>query len=272
MPKPSPLRNTVPTALFSATPDSQLLFRMSGMTDEAADQFNALVDARGKRDWAGCVELVAREGIEPVFAGCKSAVMRNNLLYIRESMADVLAYLYRERLLASTHVADVSTLCRRMEQRNPLGWRMRGLYEKVVKDFLCAAIFGMSASRPWDGRERIGSSFAAALTGDGILCCPACDRERLRDFLFRNATVERVSCEKYRWGYVERDGSGRYVLPLNASVRLRVPATRTRPTARPATAPWTTLRDNALLIRVTSAYQRRARAEPAPRAGMPEIR
>lgn len=224
MPKPSPLPDPVPE-LFSATSDSQLLFHMSGMTDESASVFNALVDARGRRDWAGCVELVTREGIEPVFAGCKSAVMRNNLLYIRESMADVLAYLYCERLLANTHVTVVSTLCRRMEVRNPLGWRMRGLYEKVVKDFLCAAFFGMSASRPWDGHEHVGRSFAAALTSDGILCYPAYDRERLRDFLFRNALVVRVSCERYRWGYVERDGSGRYVLPLNAAVRLRVPVT-----------------------------------------------
>ncbi len=143
------------TALYAPDADSQLLFDMRGMTDASMEMFNSLVDPSGKRRWAECVWLIAEEGIDPIFIGCKTEALENNLLFIRESMADVLAWMFRERLLVDTERKSVSGLCKRMAERNPLGFPSSHLYEKAVKDFLFATFAGMTGSRPWNGEERV---------------------------------------------------------------------------------------------------------------------
>ena len=224
LPSSSPLPNPadlvpVPDDLFSATPSSQLLFHMQGMTDETMGEFNAPHDARGNRNWAGCVKLGACEGIDPTFIGCKSVSMEDNLFCIRESMADVLAWMYRERPLMDTGTKGVAALCARMARVNPLGWRQPRLYEKVVKDFLFASFSGMTGSRPWDGSEQVNGGYVVVLPDGEVLCYHASDREQFRDYLFHNTFIEYVSCKKFQWGYVEKDDQGHYVLPLNAAVR-----------------------------------------------------
>ena len=221
-PLPNPARlKPVPKELFSATPDSQLLFDMRGMTDDTMSEFNSLRDARGNRNWTSCVDLVAHEGIDPVFMRCKSETMESNLFCIRESMAEVLAWMYRERLLVNTDTKDVDALCERMKRADPLGWQLPRLCEKVVKDFLFASFSGMTASRPWDGSEQANGGYIVVRPNGKVLCYHASDRERFRDYLLHNTFIEYVSCKKYHWGYVEKDSCGRYVLPLNAAVRFR---------------------------------------------------
>lgn len=214
-----------PPTLFNAGTGSQLLYDMQGMNDETMERFNSLLDERDNRDWAGCVQLVSSEGINPVFIRCKNVTLENNLLYIRESMVDVLAWLYRERLLIDTSVRQLDRLCERMEERNPLGYRIPGLYEKVVKDFLFASFSGMTGSRPWDGSEQVNGGYVVVLPSGEVLCYHANDREQFRDYLLHNTFIEYVSCKKYRWGYVEKDEQNRYVLPLNAAIRFtKVPS------------------------------------------------
>ena len=209
-----------PPTLFNAGTSSQLLFEMRGMDDGRARKFNSFVDAGGHRAWADCVAFLKSEGIEPVFVGPASESMESNLLFIRESMADVLAWMYRERLLVDTSCTGIRELCERMAESNPLGFRIPGLYEKAVKDFLFATFSGMTASRPWDGTEQVNGGYIVVLPSGDVLCYHANDREDFRDYLYRNTYLEYVSCTKYRWGYVEKTAKG-YVLPLNASVRFK---------------------------------------------------
>ena len=108
-----------------------------------------------------------------------------------------------------------------MAIEDPCGYGIPELYEKVVKDFLFATFSGMTGSRPWDGREEVNGGYIVVLPDGQVLCYHASDREQFRDYLFRNTFVEYVSCKKYRWGFVERDDYGRYVLPLNAAIRFK---------------------------------------------------
>ena len=204
--------------LYTADANSQLRYEMVGMDDGLATRFNRLVDDRGRRDWSGCVDMLSRNGIEARFIGCRSETLEDNLLFVRESMPHVLAWIFRERLLVDPDMRTLGALCRKMTSENPLGYRMPSLYEKVIKDFLFASLSGMTGSRPWDGVERANGSHAVVLPDGGVRCHHAGERERLREYLLQNTSVMRVDCEKFKWGFVHKDGTGRYVLPLNAAV------------------------------------------------------
>ena len=204
--------------LYDADANSQLLYEMVGMDDELATRFNRLVDDRGRRDWPGRVDMLRQNGIEAKFIGCRSETLEDNLLFVRESMPHVLAWIFRERLLVDLGTRTLVALCRKMASENPLGYRMPSLYEKVVKDFLFASFSGMTGSRPWTGVEANGSHVVVLPDGE-VRCHHASEREQLREYLLQNTYVERVDCEEFRWGFVRKDESGRYVLPLNAAVR-----------------------------------------------------
>ena len=207
-----------PPALYNADAKSQLLYEMVGMDDGLAARFNRLVDDRGRRDWSRCVAMLRQNGIEARFIGCRSEALEDNLLFVRESMPHVLAWIFRERLLVDSGTRTLGALCRKMASENPLGYRMPSLYEKVIKDFLFASFSGMTGSRPWDGIERASGSHIVVLSDGEVRCHHASEREQLREYLLQNTSVERVDCEKFTWGFVHKDGSGRYVLPLNAAV------------------------------------------------------
>ena len=208
-----------PPALYNGDADSQLLYEMVGMDDGLATRFNRLVDDRGRRDWPGCVDMLSRNGIEVRFIGCRSEALEDNLLFVRDSMPHVLAWIFRERLLVDPGTRTLGALCRKITSENPLGYRMPSLYEKVIKDFLFASFSGMTGSRPWDGVERANGSHVVVLPDGEVRCHHASEREQLREYLLQSTSVERVDCEKFTWGFVHKDGSGRYVLPLNAAVR-----------------------------------------------------
>ena len=204
--------------LYDADADSQLLYEMVGMDDGLAIRFNRLVDDRGRHDWSGCVDILRQNGIEARFIGCRIEALKDNLLFVRESMPHVLAWIFRERLLVNPDMRTLDALCSKMASEDPLGYRMPSLYEKVMKDFLFASFCGMTVSRPWDGIERVNGSHIVVLPNGEALGCHAGNRERLREYLLRNTSVEHVSCEEFGWGFVHEDGPGRYVLPLNAAV------------------------------------------------------
>lgn len=205
--------------LFNAGTSSQLLFWMQGMDDEDAALFNSLVGNNGKREWSKCVQLIADREIEPTFIGTQFGVFRDNLLMIRESMAGLLACMYREALLVDRSCVGVKDLCDKIAEQNPLDFNNTKLYEKAIKDFLFASFAGMTAGRSWDGEEQVNGGYIVVLPDGEVLCYHANDRERFRDYLLENTFVEYVSCKKYHWGFVSRDEEGRHVLPVNASIR-----------------------------------------------------
>lgn len=204
--------------LFNAGATSQLLFRMDGMTDNIAKEFNDAMTERGTRDWTRACRIVAHNNIEPVFVGTQYPTLSGNLMYIRETMEQLLAEIYKRGVLLDREHNGVKEICESIAKDDPLGYGNRELYEKVVKDFLFASFSGMTAGTKWDGTEQVNGGYIVVLDDGEVLCYHANDREEFRDYLFKQTFIEYVSCKKYAWGYVYKDG-GDWMLPLNASVR-----------------------------------------------------
>lgn len=205
--------------LYNAGTSTQFLFELRGMTDELMDEFNGLKKNDGNRDWQACAALYKREGMEAAFLRTENPVTSDNMLYIRESMTALMACIYKHRLLEDTSCQSLHEICRWLKERNPLSYPDTNLYEKVLKDFLFASFAGMTGGTRWDGTEQINGGYIVVKPSGEVLCYHSSDREQFRDYLLRQTYIEYVSCKKFRWGYVKRDEQGRYILPLNGSVR-----------------------------------------------------
>jgi len=211
--------------LFNAGSSSQFMFRVHGCDDEKAEYFNGIKDDKGNRGWNKCKSYMKENGMTLEFTDTKNPVYHNNLVLIRESMPDILAWCAKDRLFDSDKNYEVMETVERLIKKNPLQIPSPDVfYEKVMKDFLMAGFTGMTASSVWDGREQVNGGYIVVMEDGDVLCYHSNDRESFRDYLYRNVRFEYVSTEKYKWGFIEKREDG-YYLPLNMSVRFN---TRTR--------------------------------------------
>lgn len=204
--------------LFNAGSSSQFLYKLSGMTDVLMNEFNSISD-NGGRGWSKCKAYLREHNISMEFSRTKNPIYNDNLFLIRESMSQIMAWCVKDRLIDSPKDYEVMETVGRMITVNPLNVPNPQIYyEKAIKDFLMAGFTGMTAGKPWDGREQVNGGYISVMDDGDVLCYHSNDREAFRDYLYRNTHFEYVASEKYVWSRIEKI-DGEYYLPLNISIR-----------------------------------------------------
>lgn len=204
--------------LFNAGSSSQYLYRLSGCNDAMMKEFNAITK-NGGRGWSKCKTYLAGHGISMEFAHTQNPIYNDNLFLIRESMAKIMAWCVKDRLIDSAGHFEVMETTERMIAANPLEVPGANVYyEKAIKDFLMAGFTGMTAGKKWDGREQVNGGYIVVMDDGDVICYHSNDRESFRDYLYRNTYFEYVSADKYAWSRIIKI-EGEYYLPLNVSVR-----------------------------------------------------
>ena len=204
--------------LFNAGSSSQYLYKLTGCNDAMMDEFNAITENDG-RGWSKCKTYLADHGITMEFARTQNPIYNDNLFLVRESMAKIMAWCVKDRLIDSSGHFEVMETVERMIAANPLGVPgARVYYEKAIKDFLMAGFTGMTAGKEWDGKEQVNGGYIVVMDDGDVICYHSSDRESFRDYLYRNTHFEYVSADKYVWSRIIKI-DGEYYLPLNLSVR-----------------------------------------------------
>ena len=204
--------------LFNAGSSSQYLYKLTGCNDAMMDEFNAITENDG-RGWSKCKTYLADHGITMEFARTQNPIYNDNLFLVRESMAKIMAWCVKDRLIDSPGHFEVMETVERMIAANPLGVPgARVYYEKAIKDFLMAGFTGMTAGKEWDGKEQVNGGYIVVMDDGDVICYHSSDRESFRDYLYRNTHFEYVSADKYVWSRIIKI-DGEYYLPLNLSVR-----------------------------------------------------
>ena len=207
-----------PPTLFNAGSSSQFLYKLSGCNDKLMEEFNAITD-NGGRGWAKCKAYLIENGITMEFAHTQNQIYNDNLFLVRESMAKIMAWCVKDRLIDSTGHFEVMETVERMIAANPLKVPAPQVYyEKAIKDFLMAGFTGMTAGKVWDGREQVNGGYIVVMDDGDVICYHSNDRESFRDYLYRNTFFEYVSADKYVWSRIIKI-ENEYYLPLNVSVR-----------------------------------------------------
>ena len=204
--------------LFNAGSSSQYLYKLTGCNDAMMDEFNAITE-NGGRGWSKCKAYLSDHGISMEFARTQNPIYNDNLFLVRESMAKIMAWCVKDRLIDSPGHFEVMETVERMIAANPLGVPgARVYYEKAIKDFLMAGFTGMTAGKEWDGKEQVNGGYIVVMDDGDVICYHSSDRESFRDYLYRNTHFEYVSADKYLWSRIINI-DGEYYLPLNLSVR-----------------------------------------------------
>lgn len=204
--------------LFNAGSSSQFLYKLTGCDDVMMNEFNAITE-NGGRGWSKCKTYLDDHDITMDFARTQNPIYNDNLFLVRESMAKIMAWCVKDRLIDSSGHFEVMETVERMIEANPLGVPgARVYYEKAIKDFLMAGFTGMTAGKEWDGKEQVNGGYIVVMDDGDVICYHSNDRESFRDYLYKNTHFEYVSADKYVWSRIIKI-DGEYYLPLNLSVR-----------------------------------------------------
>lgn len=204
--------------LFNAGSSSQYLYKLTGCDDKMMDEFNSITE-KGGRGWSKCKEYIANHNISLEFSRTSNPIYNANLFLVRESMAKIMAWCVKDRLIDSSGHFEVMETVERMIAENPLGVPgAQVYYEKAIKDFLMAGFTGMTAGKEWDGKEQVNGGYIVVMDDGDVICYHSNDRESFRDYLYKNTYFEYVSADKYSWSRITKIDN-EYYLPLNISVR-----------------------------------------------------
>lgn len=207
--------------LYNAGTSTQFEFEVKGMDDAGMVELNEMDQhVKGNRKWTAVSRLYRERGWQAVYRGTPNSTTAENFFLIRDSMPELMAWVYRRAFLEDyPNSLDFVTLSHALSLENPLGYPSGAIYEKALKDFLFASFSGMTGGVAWDGTEQVNGGYIVVKPDGDVLCYHANDREQFRDYLFTQTHIEYVSRKKYRWGSVYKTPDGKYMLPLNGSVR-----------------------------------------------------
>lgn len=205
--------------LFNSGSSSQYLFRLSNCSPEIMIEFNSIRDEKGHRGWRLCKQYLEMHNMQLEYVKPANQIYNDNLELVRDSMAEIMAWCIKDRLISNNTDYGVMETAERLIEANPLHKSNGAVYyPKAIKDFLMASFTGMTAGRVWDGKEQVNGGYIVVTETGDVLCYHSNDRETFRDYLYRNTHFEYVSVEKYKWSFIEQDGPD-FIIPLNFSIR-----------------------------------------------------
>lgn len=210
-----------PPTLYNAGTSTQFEYELHGMDDAGMVEFNSVDQhVTSKNIWTATSQLYKQHGWTAEYTGTPNSNTSNNFFLIRDSMPELMAWIYRRALLEDyPNSLSFPALQVALEYENPLHYPNASVYEKAIKDFLFASFSGMTGGVAWDGTEQVNGGYIVVMPSGEVLCYHANDREAFRDYLYRQTHIEYVGRKKYRWGTVRKTSDGKYKLLLNGSVR-----------------------------------------------------
>ena len=208
--------------LYNAGGSTQFLYEIEGMDDAGMEAFNGLRKTVKRNRWLAATQMYREMEWNAKYIGTANPVTEGNFFLIRESMPELMAWIYKRALLEDyPNSLSFVSLATQLADENPLGYPSKIVYEKAIKDFLFASFAGMTGARAWDGTEQVNGGYIVVLPNGEVLCYHANDREAFREYLFTQTHIDYVDQKpkKYNWGTVRKEGDGRFVIPLNGSAR-----------------------------------------------------
>lgn len=207
-----------PPTLFNCSHASKFTFRIVSISN---DCFSLLSDSSA--NYSKVKEFINDNKIDFIFDSLKDLEFRRNLMMIDSFMPQILGeglkYFYLKK---GVSLIDI---CNELERNDFLKVNKIGFYKKKIVDFLVASALGMTAAKPWDGKEQANGGFIIVKKTGDLVCYHIYDRDAFRDYLLKHVKMDTPDSKKYlNKGELIPDGrlyreDGNIKMNLNLQIR-----------------------------------------------------
>ena len=146
----------------------------------------------------------------------KNDTFRRNLLFIDSMMEDILSEALK--IHYTENIKSVAEVTEMLEQLDPIGYKIDGIYVHKMKKFLCAVALGLTPSNEWDGRDESNGGYIIATSDGDVLAFHIYNRDYFEEYLYKHTKFERASVTRHGYASIYVENGHRYV-DLNLQIR-----------------------------------------------------
>ena len=201
--------------LLNASGATNFRFGIDDMSDCEMDRINAI--STDKKILSRVKAINDNGGMS--FEKTANDCFRTNLMFMDSYMEEIIAEMLMDYY--SGGPKDCTELVRRLEDRNPLGYPRRGLYEYKFKQFLCSTALGMKPSKPWDGIDEANGGCVIVRPGGQVIVYPLYNRNAFESYLFNNTKFDHGSSKKHGFATIFKTEDGKKHIDLNLQIRFK---------------------------------------------------
>lgn len=175
--------------LLNASGATRIHYRCSSdVSEKLREQVHSISTKNKIKDRIQCLK---ENKVELIFDSLPNSTFERNLQMIDYRMPEILAYLFLTSYSVNgKSVSDVvKTYCQLYNEDMEL-------VEYKVKDLLVAIALGMEPNSKWSGLEDANGGYIVVKEDGEILCYHIYDRNKLREYLYRNTKFDSPSSKR----------------------------------------------------------------------------
>lgn len=211
----------MPPTLLNAGKNTRFRYEILGINDKDMEEINAIDKSVDKEYMKARMAELFKRAKSVRYSGMLSDTYEDNLMMIDSMLPEIYGdfILYHYMTMEYPHI-DCETLCRVLEENNPLGYRKGNIYTYKIKKLLCASALGMTPGKEWDGNEAATGGYIIVKRDGDVVCYHLYNRNFFEDYLLKNTTIDRPSASRYDYAYVFKE-NGHYYIDLNIQIRFK---------------------------------------------------
>ena len=212
-----------PSTLLNASKKTNFIYRLDNAPDKldiyAINNLN-----KSKSKLKDRINAITNNGIQLKYVGLYGKNFHKNLTMIDSNMPEIVGYILRESYI--TGETSCRKLLARIEQKDPFGYGIDGIYTYKFKKFLCSSALGMVPGIKWNGYDEANGGYIIVKEDGGVVAYYLYNRNNFEDYLLDNTSFERASSTRHDYCTIYEGAStdeieepGHLYIRLNLQIR-----------------------------------------------------
>lgn len=202
-----------PPTLLNASKATNFIFEVKGLNDK---QLNFINEINTKSKIIDRIEKILEFG-KIKYKNMSNDNFYDNLLLIDTYMDSILAEILIDYY--KNNIQDCKSLIERIEERNPLGYPRKGIYEYKFKKLLCSVALGMKPSIEWDGHDEANGGYIIVKEDGDVVAYHIYNRDSFEKYLLNNTKLEKGSTTKHDFAHIYYGENKNMYINLNLQIR-----------------------------------------------------
>lgn len=208
----SELESTGPTLLTSSEA-TDFVFEVQGIDKSQAKNNNAINSNLEIKDR---IYKISKD-VKLNYKLTKNINFASNLSMIDSLMNEIIAYMLKDYYLHG--ISDCKSLIKRIEEKNPLGYKSSEFYESKFKKLLSSIALGMMPSKIWDGKDKIKCGFIFIKENGDIVAFNMNNRNNFETYLLNSTKFDTASSTRHNFASIYNDSDNTMCIDLNLQIR-----------------------------------------------------
>ena len=197
--------------MLNAGKTTNFIYEVENISDENMMAINSIVGKSKIKNRLQHIDSIK-------FVRAANETFSANLLFIDTMMEIIISEMIKIHYFEG--ISDCSLIASKIEENNPLNYKIEGLYRYKIKKFLYAVALGLMPSKPWNGYDEANGGYIIVKENGEILAYYLYNRNNFETYLLNNTKLETAATSKHNFGVIYKNADRKYI-DLNLQIRFK---------------------------------------------------